>query len=413
MTSHAPLHLFEAVGIEIEYMIVDQSSLNIRPIADELFRAVLGEYGSDVESDLISWSNELVAHVVELKTTLPVTSIEDALHPFEREVERINDLLDPMKARLLPSAMHPWMNPRTEMKLWPHDNNEIYSSFDRIFGCQGHGWSNLQSMHVNLPFCGDEEFGRLHAAVRLLLPLMPALTASTPVLDGRVTGLLDSRMGFYGKNSARVPSVAGLVVPEPIFDEAAYRRDIFERMYRDMAPLDPEGLLCDEFLNARGAIARFDRGAIEIRVLDTQECPAADVAVAGLVRGALMSLATGRIGDLGRRRDMDTARLAGILGTVIRDADTAVVDDPDYQAALGLPVGRITAADAWRALHAAARPDMERDPLWDAPLETILSRGCLARRILAALHGDVSRPHLAAVYRRLADCLEAGEVFDG
>ena len=56
MTSGSPLHLFEAVGIEIEYMIVDETSLNILPIADELFRSVLGEYGSDVESDIISWS---------------------------------------------------------------------------------------------------------------------------------------------------------------------------------------------------------------------------------------------------------------------------------------------------------------------------------------------------------------------
>jgi hypothetical protein len=27
------------------------------------------------------------------------------------------------------------------------------------------------------------------------------------------------------------------------------------------------------FANSRGAIARFDRGAIEIRVIDIQECP--------------------------------------------------------------------------------------------------------------------------------------------
>ncbi|WP_246298977.1 carboxylate-amine ligase [Desulfolutivibrio sulfodismutans] len=411
--SGGAFHLFQVTGLEIEYMIVDAATLGVLPRADLVLRDAAGAAVSDVEHDDISWSNELVSHVIELKTSGPVPRLAGAAAAFQDHVRRISAILAPHGARLLPTGAHPFMDPALETVLWPHEYGPVYGAFDRIFGCRGHGWSNLQSMHINLPFCGDEEFGRLHAAVRLLLPLMPALTASTPVLDGRVTGLLDSRMGFYGKNSVRVPSVAGLVVPEPIFDEASYRRDIFERMYRDMAPLDPEGLLCDEFLNARGAIARFDRGAIEIRVLDTQECPAADVAVAGLIRGALLSLAEGRAGDIGRYRDMDTARLADILRVVIRDADTAVVDDPDFQAALGLPVGRITAADAWRALHAAARPDMERDPLWDAPLGTILTRGCLARRILAALHGDVSRPNLAAVYRRLADCLEAGEVFDG
>jgi gamma-glutamyl:cysteine ligase YbdK (ATP-grasp superfamily) len=403
--------LFQVTGIEIEYMIVDAASLRVLPRADLVLRDAAGAAVSDVAFDDISWSNELVSHVIELKTSEPAPRLAGTAAAFQAHVRRISAMLAPHGARLLPTGAHPFMDPATETVLWPHEYGPVYAAFDRIFGCRGHGWSNLQSMHVNLPFCGDEEFGRLHAAVRLLLPILPALAASTPVLDGRVTGMLDSRMGFYGKNSARVPSVSGLVVPEPVFSEAAYRRDIFERMYRDMAPLDPEGLLCDEFLNARGAIARFDRGAVEIRVLDSQECPAADLAVAGLVTAVLTALTHCRLGDAMRLRDMETARLAGILNAVVRDADTAVIDDADFQKALGLPPGRISAGDAWRALYEAAAPDMERDPAWDAPLAAILGQGCLARRILRALGGDVSRPNLVAVYRRLADCLEAGEVF--
>ncbi|HAL85576.1 MAG TPA: hypothetical protein DCM31_01010, partial [Deferribacteraceae bacterium] len=37
-------------------------------------------------------------------------------------------------------------------------------------------------------------------------------------------------------------------------------------MYRDIAPYDPECILQEEWLNSRGAIARFDRKAIEIRL---------------------------------------------------------------------------------------------------------------------------------------------------
>ena len=72
------------------------------------------------------------------------------------------------------------------MRLWPHENREVYDAFDRIFSCKGHGWANLQSMHINLPFADDAEFGRLHAAIRFLMPLMPGLTASSPVMDGVV-----------------------------------------------------------------------------------------------------------------------------------------------------------------------------------------------------------------------------------
>jgi len=94
-------------------------------------------------------------------------------------------------------------------------------------------------MHINLPFRGDEEFGRLHTAIRALLPIMPALAASTPILDGRFTGFLDARMDQYSKNALRVPSVMGAVVPEPVTTEQEYRERILAPMYRDIAPLDP------------------------------------------------------------------------------------------------------------------------------------------------------------------------------
>lgn len=408
-----PFHLFQVAGLEIEYMIVDAATLRVLPRADLVLRDASGAVVSDVEYPDISWSNELVSHVVELKTSGPTSRLSGTAGAFQDHVRRINALLAPHGARLLPTGAHPFMDPAAETVLWPHEYGPVYAAFDRVFGCRGHGWSNLQSMHVNLPFCGDGEFGRLHAAIRLLLPVMPALAASTPVLDGRITGYLDSRMSFYGKNSVRVPSVAGLVVPEPVFDEAAYRRDILSRMYRDMAPLDPEGVLRDEFLNARGAIARFDRGAIEIRVLDTQECPAADLAVAGLIRAALMALADGRLGDLERFRGMDTARLAGILASVVRDADTARIEDGEYLAALGIPGRPRPAGELWRELRERCLPLEDHDPAWEAPMSAILERGCLSRRILAALGGDASRERLVAVYRRLADCLEAGEVFHG
>src|SRR5690606_7705226 len=114
-------------------------------------------------------------------------------------------ILAPMGAMLMPTAMHPWFDPATETRLWPHEYSPVYETYNRIFGCQGHGWSNLQSMHVNLPFANDEEFARLHAAIRLALPILPALAASSPLVEGRVTGLADSRLDFYRFNSRRLP----------------------------------------------------------------------------------------------------------------------------------------------------------------------------------------------------------------
>src|SRR5690606_31495935 len=115
---------------------------------------------SDVEHGEVDWSNELALHVIEMKTAGPVASLENVADHFQREVRVMNGLLAERGARLMPTAMHPWMDPDRELRLWPHDNDVIYRTLDRIFDCRGHGWANLQSTHINLPFCGDEEFGR-------------------------------------------------------------------------------------------------------------------------------------------------------------------------------------------------------------------------------------------------------------
>jgi gamma-glutamyl:cysteine ligase YbdK (ATP-grasp superfamily) len=407
-----PLGLFAATGVELEYMIVDADSLDIRPLSDELIRALTGTYRSDVDRGPFTWSNELVLHVLEFKTTEPAPCLRGLATAFQAEIAEANLRLRPFAARLLPTAMHPWMDPACETRLWPHEYSPVYAAYDRIFGCAGHGWSNLQSLHLNLPFANDQEFARLHAAIRALLPLLPALAASSPVVDGRSTGWLDQRLAVYRTNSARLPSVTGQVIPEPAYSRADYERDILEPMYRDIAPWDPDGILQDEFLNSRGAIARFGRGSIEIRVLDVAECPAADLAIAQLIVAVLRALAAGRWLPLEALQRLDTAALAAVFLDVAREADAAIVRDPHLLAAFGRRPDRPCAArDLWRALTQELGVLGQLDAPDRTALEVILEHGCLARRILAALEGHLSRARLAAVYRHLADCLAEGRPF--
>jgi carboxylate-amine ligase len=175
------LHLFQAYGVELEYMIVDRDTLQVQPITDELLKSVLGQYGSDFENGMVTWSNELVMHVVELKSTKPENNFSALENQFVENIKRINGILSTSNAMLMPAAAHPFMDPVNETKLWPHDNNDVYEIYNTIFDCKGHGWSNLQSTHLNLPFYDDKEFAKLHAAIRLVLPILPALCASSLV----------------------------------------------------------------------------------------------------------------------------------------------------------------------------------------------------------------------------------------
>ncbi len=411
MTAKRTLGLFEGFGIEIEYMIVDRESLSVRPMADELLKAVVGAYEMEVDRGALCWSNELALHLIELKTNGPVESLRGLDESFRQDLSEIDALLAPHGARLLPTGMHPWMAP-DELRLWPHEDDSIYRTLHRVFDCRGHGWSNLQSMHVNLPFADDDEFARLHAATRLVLPILPALAASSPYVDGKPSGLLDSRLEMYRHNAQRIPSVTGRVVPEPVFRQADYQR-LLEGIYRDLEPHDPEGVLQHEWINARGCIARFDRMALEIRLLDVQECPKMDIAIAQAATAAIEALVEETWVSLEEQQAWNEERLERVLLSTIAEAEHAVIDDRSYLNVFGLGARPIRADRLWQHLietQVDTRP--ERAGAGPA-LGLILNEGCLARRIVRASGPNPSRGRLREVYGRLADCLLQNQSFSG
>jgi hypothetical protein len=199
------------------------------------------------------------------------------------------------------------------------------------------------------------------------------------------------------------------VIPEPVFTREAYEA-LLEQIYADLAPHDPADTLRHEWVNARGAIARFDRMALEIRLLDVQECPRADLAIAAAVSRILRSLCDTDPVQQELLRGLETDRLARILARVAAEAECATIDDPAYLRALGLDGTTRSAGALWSALvdlHVA--PDAalaEHAPA----LDVLLGEGCLARRLLRRLGEQPTREALRSTYRELADCLREGRL---
>lgn len=404
--------LFECFGLELEYMIVRCDDLRVVPWSDRVLLGADARPVSDIERGAATWSNELTAHVIELKTTNPVADLAGWAAAFAAEAAEVNRRLAAHGAMLLPTAMHPTMRP-DEAVLWTHDYSDVYAAFDRIFDCHGHGWSNLQSVHLNLPFAGDAEFARLHAAIRLVLPLLPALAASSPLVEGCMTGRPDNRLAFYRGNSAKLPALCGAVIPEPVFSEADYDRQIYRPIHQALAPFDATGVLEPVFSNSRGAIARFDRGSIEIRLLDLQECPAADLAIVRTVVALLRELVTETHLPLAAQQAATVAELAPVFHACVEQGEAARIDSPVLHRAFGWTgtAPSPSAHDLWRTAIARLDPVAMASPAEQQALVTYTAQGTLARRITATLGSDPSPEAIAALYRRLAAGLTANAIF--
>jgi gamma-glutamyl:cysteine ligase YbdK (ATP-grasp superfamily) len=408
------LHLFQAYGVELEYMIVDRDTLQVKPITDELIKREVGKYTSDFENGMVTWSNELVLHVVELKSTRPEYNLNGLEHAFSENVTRINSILASSNAMLMPTASHPFMDPMTETKLWPHDNNEVYEIYNKIFDCRGHGWSNLQSTHLNLPFYDDEEFAKLHAAIRIILPLLPALCASSPILDGNFTGVMDMRLRYYKTNQAKLPSITGKVIPEAVFSKRNYHNLIYEKIKSDIGPFDSENELNPIWVNSRGAIPRFDRGSIEIRIMDIQECPSADMAIVALVIETIKWLVQGKFIDFESQMKWKTESLALLLDKTTEQGHAAIIDNAEYLAAFGIKDSALKASEVWQhILEDIVRSGNKVLENWRKELDVIILEGTLSSRIMNALGQNYSKENILNVYKRLSGCLAQNKMFLG
>lgn len=404
-------HLFEDYGIEVGYMIVDAEDLDISPLADRVLAEHGGPEASEWENGAITWCHGLPRHLLTLKSSGPQSTLAGLADHYRANAERLDKQLEAHGARLLPGGMHPWMDPREDVELWPFGHDDIHEAYDRIFSCRDHGWVNAQGTQVSLPFSGDEEFTRLHAAVRLVLPLLPALAASSPYADGLFQGFLDYRMEARRRATKRIPEVAGDVVPESVRDITHYQEAVLAPMYRAIAPLDQDGLLQSEWLNSRGAIARFDRMAVEIGVIDSQETPMADMAVAEVTSLLVRALVDETWSDLAEQQAMDQLPLVGNFMSAIREGENADISGRAYLERLGILASEAKGGKLWGTLvdQLASRYGVTRDT--GKTMEHLLRHGTLARRLLRAAGPAPDHTNLRAVYRRLADCLAAGEMF--
>jgi glutathione synthase/RimK-type ligase-like ATP-grasp enzyme/gamma-glutamyl:cysteine ligase YbdK (ATP-grasp superfamily) len=409
---------FEVAGVELEYAVVDRD-LNIAHRVEDGLRVLAGRGTSDVDLGGVGLSNEIADHVFELKTQAPPRSLVDAEAMLVEGVQRFAAVLrDGFDARLMPTGMHPWMDPK-KGRLWKRSNQRIYTTYARLFDVHTHGWMNVQAAHLNLPLGRESEAVAMYNAAALLIPYLPALAASSPMYDGELQPAVDNRLAWILEHQARIPESSGAIVPEFVESLGDYRKRILGPMYEALDRIPDAGAIRHEFFNARGAVFKFSRRAMEIRVLDVQECVKMDVAIAAFVRSALRHF-TGEV--LAGRVLLPAHRvLVADFRACIREGSEARVLAPHLveEGERGED-GKTAVRDVLRELLEGARRACrikEELPYLDL-VARVIESGTLSERIRAALEPYVEDDEgfteaARRVYIEICDALEANEPWAG
>ena len=280
----------EVMGPEHEFSVVNEELAPL-PIVDQIIKDYRGRIVNFVEQPDFTFGKELQLHVMEVKANEPFRLPELFEETMQNAVTKLLDFLEKRyHAHLLGTGMHPLLK-LDDTGVWPHRHRKIYEELGRIFNLKQHGWLNIQSFHLNLPYMNEAEGVRLHNLLAGLCAYLPAISASSPIYEGNFGSGVDIRLFFYKENQREVPSITGEVVPEYIASLAQYRKDIIGKYSQDLAKAGAgKTILFKEWVNSRGVIFRFDRKALEIRVMDEQECIKSDVALSCFVRAAMRGL---------------------------------------------------------------------------------------------------------------------------
>ncbi len=271
------------VGTEHEYSINDRN-WNPLPISDRIIERISGAVEHEVAFGGIKVSKELQKHALELIPARPggLTFLEDNLYRGLTELYRATNY----DYKFLGLGMHPLLT-LDQTAYWDHDEQEYYQTYDRLFNIRQHGWLNIQALQINIPFVSMEEMVAVFNKIRSLIPYIVAVSASSPIVEGRQTSYMDNRLVYYRENQRQIPSICNDILPERLESAEDYIK-INRGIYRELKSCGAD-ILCREWVNSRGLIVRFTRKCLEVKAIDEQECLHSDMAITAFLMALLKS----------------------------------------------------------------------------------------------------------------------------
>jgi gamma-glutamyl:cysteine ligase YbdK (ATP-grasp superfamily) len=345
-----------------------------------------------------TFGKELQLHVMEIKANTPFQSPLAFEETMQNAVTTLNNILRNHGACLLGTGMHPLLQ-LDQTAIWPHYHHKIYQEYGKIFNLKQHGWLNIQSFHLNLPFQKEQDAVSIHNYLTNMCAYLPAVAASSPIFEGKEAPDIDNRLSFYKVNQREVPAVTGGVIPEYISSFKEYKRDVIERYSQDLANAGAsKTLLHREWVNSRGVIFRFDRSAIEVRVMDEQECVKSDVALACFVRAALRGL-------------LDSNAELQPREVLLKDFDSVIHEGLNAKVSSG-QTARQVCQGYLRLAEKYATPD-EAKYLW--LIKRRIEEGSLSEVICKNVQAEAENvgfhQAICTVYSKLINCLSTNEPY--
>jgi carboxylate-amine ligase len=355
---HGGRTLFEegtdfTVGLEEEFAILDPLSLDLTPGYEAL---AAGAAHDPILAESIA--GELISSEIEIRSGRG-EDLADAAARQNLHRRKLFALAASQGVELGATGTHPWADYRAQ----PIIDTEHYHRVEE--GLKWVAWrNNTFSMHVHVGIRGADRAVQVCDRLRPALPVLLAISANSPFLDGRDSGLASMRSQTFTKSFPRCG------IPDPFGDWRSYA-DYVDFLVRTNSIV--------EYTQVWWSVRpHLSYGTVEVRICDAQSTAEESDALAGLIVATVAQAA----------RDVDAGH-------------------PDLTRVSNLP-GRLLEENMWRAIRYGLDGNLldlargEEYPAREA-VERLLAWSAPAR---AELGIDVSLPALNGSQRQRAAVLE-------
>lgn len=254
------------IGLEEEFAIVNPQTLELEHRFEDINAAARRD---EVLADAVA--GELIASEVEIRSGRSETFAEAMERQRDRRA-RLFEVVGGMGLTLAAMGTHPWANYLDQRIIdTPHYNRLRHEL----------GWvaqrNNTWSLHLHMGIRGADRAIAVCDRLRELLPLLLAVSANSPFLDRRDTGLHSVRSEIFTRTFPRCG------VPSPFRDWRTYA-EFIETLQRVGSIVESTQL----WWSVR---PHHSFGTVEVRICDAQTRGDEAFAMAGLIAACIAQTA--------------------------------------------------------------------------------------------------------------------------
>ncbi len=254
------------IGLEEEFAILDPATLELEHRFEEVYAACQRD---ELLAD--SAAGELIASEIEIRSGRAEGFAEAVALQRQRRL-RLFELVGGMDLALGAMGTHPWADYLDQRIIdTPH-----YNRLRHELGYVAQR-NNTWSMHVHMGVRGADRAIAVCDWMRELLPLLLAVSANSPFLDRRDSGLHTVRTEIFTRTFPRCG------VPSPFLDWATYA-DFIDTLQRVGSVVESTQL----WWSVR---PHHSFGTVEVRICDAQTRGEESFALAGLIAACIAQTA--------------------------------------------------------------------------------------------------------------------------